>query len=125
ETDLVGFAELGWVAAHLGGAQAALGTDLAPDFRVRLDIEIREAAIGGFFRPIEYALQFRGFRGAEEVTSLLPGFLQAARAEVIGAPLEHGEAELDREDALEHGQVLFGELLLAIDRVGGDDRFFF
>ena len=83
EADAVVLGEIGRVAAELGRAQPALGADLRPDLRVRLDLEVRQAAVGGGLGPFVDALQFLGFRGGEEVAGLLHGLVQPARAEVI------------------------------------------
>ena len=115
-------AEIRWVTAKLGRAQPALGTDLRPNLRIRLHVEVRQAAVGGGFGPFVNPLQLLGFGGGEEVAGLLHGLVEAAGAEVIGPALEHGEAELHRQDLLEHGQVLLRELLLQVDGVRGDDR---
>ena len=118
-----------WIAADFRRAQSALGTNLRPDFRVRLDVEIRQAAVLGFLRPFVNALQFLGFGRREQIAALLHRLLQPARAEIIRAAFEHREIELHRlrqraEHAREHRQILFRELLLQIDRVRRDDGFF-
>ena len=129
ETGLVVAGEIGLVAAGFGRAQAAFGADLLPDLGVGLDGEIGEAAVLGLLGPFVDALEFLGLGGGEEVAALLHGFLEAAGAEVIRAAFQHGVAEADgfrqgAEHLREHGQVLFGELLLEIDGVGGDDGLF-
>ena len=60
---------------------------------------------------------------------MLHRFLQAARAEVIGAAFEHGELEVHRlrqraQNAGQHWQILFRKLLLQINGVRGDDGLF-
>src|ERR1019366_8708307 len=47
ETDGVVLAEIGRITAELGRAEPALGADLRPNLRVRLHLEIRQAAGGG------------------------------------------------------------------------------
>jgi hypothetical protein len=114
--------EIGLKAAQFRRAEAALGADLLPDFGVRLQVEIRQAAVAGFFRPLVDAQQLLFIGGGEEFARLGQGAGQAAGAKIILAALEHGEIEFDRHDAGQHRQVLFDELLLQIDGVGGNDR---
>ena len=127
KADAVVLGEVGREAANLGRAQPALGTNLRPDLRVRLDVEVRQAAVRGFLRPVIDPLQFLGLGGGEQVADLLHRFVQPARAEVIRPAFEHRETELHRPGApstREHRQVFFGELLLQIDGVRGNDGFF-
>jgi hypothetical protein len=80
ETDGVILAEVGRVTAELGRAQPPLGADLRPDLRVRLYLKIRQAAVGSGFGPFVNPLEFLGFGGGEEVSGLLDGLMEAARA---------------------------------------------
>ncbi len=50
--------------------------------------------------------------------------MQAAGAKIIPPALKHGIGELDRQDFFEQRKVFTNQLLLQIDGVGGDDRFF-
>ena len=100
EADGVILAEVGRVTTQLRRAQPALRTHLRPHLRVGLRLEIRQAAVGGGLGPFVDPLQFLGFRGGEEVASLLDGLVEAPRAEVIAPAFEHGETELHRQDLL-------------------------
>ena len=127
--DAVILGEIGRKAADFWRAQPALRTNLRPDFRVRLDVKIRQAAVLGFLRPFVDALQFLGLGRREQIAGLLHRLLQPARAEIIRAALEHRITELHRhreraEHIGEHRQVFFRELLLQIDGVRGDNGLF-
>ncbi len=111
--------------ANLGRAQSAFRANLRPHFQVRLDVEIRQAAVLGFLRPFVNALEFLGLGRREQIAGLLHRLLQTARAEIIRAAFEHREVEFPRQNLREHRQILFRELLLQIDGVGGDNRFLF
>jgi hypothetical protein len=56
KTDVVVARKIRLVPACFGRAQTAFGTDLRPHFRVRLDLEIRQAAILGLLGPLVDAL---------------------------------------------------------------------
>ena len=69
-------------------------------------------------------MQFGNFRGGEKMICLREGFMKTAGAEVVSAAFEHCIGEIHRQHFFEDRQILLDELLLEIDRVGGDDRFF-
>ena len=50
--------------------------------------------------------------------------METASAQVVGSSLEHRVAKLDRQDASEERKVFLDQLLLEIDRMGRNDRFF-
>ena len=83
ETDAMLLGEIGWVTAELGRTQPALGADLRPNFGVRFDVEIREAAVGGGLRPFVNALQAPRSRRSKQVGGLLHRLCEAPGAEVI------------------------------------------
>src|SRR5688572_2423218 len=56
------FGVFGTGAAKLRRTKTALGTNLLPDFRVRLDFKVREAPVFRELRPFEDALQLLDFR---------------------------------------------------------------
>ncbi len=73
--------------------------------------------------------QLGGFGGGEQLSGLLQRLVQPAGAKVIRPSLEHGKLKLHRhgqcaQHVREQRQIFFGELLLQIDRVRGDDGFF-
>src|SRR5688500_3678751 len=69
-------------------------------------------------------MEFGDLGSTEEVVRVRERSVQAASAEIIASPLEHGVGERDRENLLKDGQIFLDELFLEIDGVGGDDRFF-
>jgi len=81
----------------------------------------REAAVGRLFGPFVDAVKLPGFGRGEEAVGLLAGFVETAGAEIILPALEHGVGEFNRKNLGQHGQILFDQLLLEIDGVGGDD----
>ena len=126
ETDLVILREIGLMPARFGRTQAAFRADLRPDLGVGFDFKIRETAVLGFLGPLVNARQFLGLGGGEQIATLLHGLLQPAGAEIIRAAFQHGIAEPDglrqrAQHLREHGQILFGELLLQVDGVRGDN----
>jgi hypothetical protein len=74
------------------------------------------------FWTIRNALQLLHVRRGEKLLALLADFGQAARAKIIVPALEHREMEFHRQNLRQHRQVLLNQLLLQIDRVGGNDR---
>src|SRR5207253_7908858 len=83
KTDAVLLAELGGVTANLGRTNPALGADVGPDFRIRLDVEIGQTALVGLLRPLVDAPEFLRFRRGEQAVGLLHGLVQTAGAEII------------------------------------------
>ena len=47
--------------------------------------------------------------------------MEPAGTEIIRAPLEHCEREISWQNSLKHWEILFGQLLLQVDGVRGDD----
>ena len=126
EAEAVVLGEVGLVAANLRRAQAALGADLRPNLRVRLQLEVGAAAVFGLLGPLGHALQLLHLGRGEELVGVLEGLVQAAGAEVVRAALEHRVVEPHRrrqraEHGVEHRQVFLRELLLEVDGVGADD----
>ena len=126
EAEAVVLREVRLVAANLRRAQAALGADLRPDLRVRLQLEVGAAAVLRFLGPRGDALELLHLGRAEELVGVLQGLVQAAGAEVVRAALEHRVVEPHRrrqraEHGVEHRQVFLRELLLEGDGVGADD----
>ena len=124
KTGLAQLGDVGAVAAQLGRAEAALRVDKIPHLRIGRDVEVRQAAVGGLPGPLGDSLQFLHLGGGQQRRRLLPGALQPPGAEIVAAPLEHCERKLHRQHLLEHRQILLGQLLLQVDRVGRDHRLF-
>jgi hypothetical protein len=59
--------KVGLIAAQFRRAQAALGADLLPHFRLRLQVEIRQAAVPGF---LDHSWMRCNSCSSEEVKSL-------------------------------------------------------
>jgi MFS family permease len=108
--------------AFLGCAQPALRADVLPDLGIRFDREITQRTILGVATPLFDPTQLRRFRRGEERITLLHGLAKATGAQVIRAPLQHRKTKVHREHLLQNRQVFFHQLLLQINRVGGDHR---
>src|SRR5260221_5991895 len=106
EADAVLLAEFRLVAANLGRTKTALRANVRPDLGVGLNVEVRQTAVLGGLGPFVNALELLRLGRGEEAVGLLHRLVKPAGAEIIATPLEHGVAELDREDFLQHGQVL-------------------
>ncbi len=109
------------VAAGARGALVRLAAHLAPDLEIGWRVEIRKRAVLGRLAPFPDALEFVNLGIDEEITRLLHGPFEPVRAEVILPPFEQDAGEFLRDELLDNRQILVKELLLKIDRVGGDD----
>ena len=113
------------VAAGLRRADVRLAAHERPHVRIRLHREVAQRAVVGRLRPFPDALELLGFRRGEKLARLRHRALQPRRADVVRASFPEDRAEVARHfrEHLPHDRdVLENELLLQIDRVGGDDR---
>ncbi len=111
-------------AAALHRAEVLLAAHLRPDGRVRLHIEVRQRAVFRGLRPFPDAPEFLLLGRSKEVARVVHRPLQPPPAEVVLPPLPEHRLELHGEQLAEDRDVLVDELLLEIDRVGGEHRLF-
>lgn len=111
-------------AAFARGAGVGLAADHGPDAGGGGEGEVAEGAVAGGLGPFEELGEFGGFEGGEEVAGFGEGAFEAGGAEVVGAAFEEDGFEV-ADEFLDDGDVFVDELLLEIDRVGGDDGFAF
>ncbi len=102
-------------------ANVRLAANLQPHANLRLEVEIAERAVAGFFRPFADRLELFIFRASEKIARLLERASQTRRAKVILPTLEQHGRQLVAEHLAHNRDVLAHELLLQIDRVGGND----
>ena len=102
-------------------ANVRLAANLQPHADLRLEVEIAQRAVAGFFRPFADRLELFIFRASEKVARLLERAAQACRAKVILPPLEQHGRQLVADHLAHDRDVLAHELFLQIDRVGGND----
>ena len=106
-------------AAHARAVVAFAGY-LFPDRRPRHDVEVGPAAVPGLARPAEQRPQLGALVGLDQVLAVTLEVVDLGEADVVVAPLHQDRLELEGKRALEQGEVLVDELLLKVDRVGGD-----
>ena len=121
ETDAVVLGEVRLRPADLRRTQPAFAAHVLPDLRIGFDGEVRQAAVLRLLGPFPDALQLGCLGRGEEAVGLERGLVEPAGAEVVLPALQHGVAELHRQHRRKHRQILLRELLLEVDRVGGDD----
>ena len=88
-------------------------------FGLTVEVDLSPVAAARALQPDQYLAQN---------AHLIPGLgtamaqaLKAARAEVIGAPFEHGRAQIESESGAQVRDVFVDQLILQVDGVGGDD----
>ena len=102
-------------------AQVCLAAHLQPDFHLRLEIQVAQRAVAGRFRPLADRFQLVVFRAREKIGRLFEGAPQPQRAQIVLPSLEQYRRQLVAEDLPHDRDILPHQLLLQIDRVGGND----
>ena len=120
---LAGFLEKAIAArpAVASRAEVRLAAHLQPDFHLRLETQIAQRAVAGRFRPLADRFQLVVFGAGEKIGRLFEGAPQPQRAQIVLPPLQQHRRQLVAEDFPHDRDVLAHQLLLQIDRVGGND----
>ena len=113
----------GALHAHFRLAAFIFGGDAHPDVAFGRTVQVDLIAVAAESLNCSQTSTLASTR----ISSTLSGprwrrTLQAARAEVIAAPFEHGRAQIDAERVAQVGDIFLDQLVLQVDRIGRNDH---